>query len=121
MLQFLLDCLLTCAQAFLVFIEAQQAILGATQFVIELNRAVEARADMSQIYEKMKKLEILLEPLNQRAESWNLPSSNTTPVDPSEEVLGRSLRAMAQIKLNRCVRHARGTTVGMTAGTLTVL
>ncbi|KAK3934998.1 Sorbicillinoid biosynthetic cluster transcription factor sor3 [Diplogelasinospora grovesii] len=87
-------------EAFPVFIQAQQAILGATQFVIELNRAVEARADMSQIYEKMKELELLLEPLSQRAEAWNLPSSNTTPVDPSEEVLGRSLRAMAQIKLN---------------------
>ncbi|KAJ9144977.1 C6 zinc finger domain-containing protein [Pleurostoma richardsiae] len=87
-------------EAFALFIQAQQAILSATQFVIELNKAVKAEADMCRIYDRMKELELFLEPLNTMADSWDLISTTTSPVDPTEEVLSRSLRCMARIKLN---------------------
>lgn len=87
-------------QAFSVYLQAQRAILAATQFVIELNDAVKENADMNPIYIKMKELEAFLEPLLSHSESWLLTSTNTAPVDPTEAVLARSLRCMASIKLN---------------------
>lgn len=88
-------------QAFSVYVAAQHAILAATQFVIELNQVVKEGADMQPIYEKMKELEAYLEPLLSHSDSWLLAASNTSPVDPTEEVVTRSLRCMASIKLNR--------------------
>ncbi|KAK1478504.1 hypothetical protein CCUS01_04850 [Colletotrichum cuscutae] len=87
-------------EAFAVYIQAQQAILSATQFVIELNKTVKSGGDMARIYARMKEMEAYLEPLNTMADSWILQSTTTTPLDPTEEVLSRSLRCMARIKLN---------------------
>ncbi|TID06780.1 Conidial development protein fluffy [Colletotrichum higginsianum] len=87
-------------EAFAVYIQAQQAILSATQFVIELNKTVKSGGDMTRIYTRMKEMEQYLEPLNAMADSWILQSTTTTPLDPTEEVLSRSLRCMARIKLN---------------------
>ncbi|KAJ0158545.1 hypothetical protein CTA2_11356 [Colletotrichum tanaceti] len=90
-------------EAFAVYIQAQQAILSATQFVIELNKTIKSGGDMTRIYSRMKEMEQYLEPLNAMADSWILQSTTTAPLDPTEEVLSRSLRCMARIKLNRQV------------------
>lgn len=74
--------------------------MAATQFVIELNKAVRDNADMNPIYERMKELEGLLEPLLAHSETWLLTSTTTSPVAPGEAVVARSLRCMASIKLN---------------------
>lgn len=74
--------------------------MAATQFVIELNKAVRDNADMNPIYERMKELEALLEPLLSHSETWPLTSTTTSPVGPGEAVVARSLRCMASIKLN---------------------
>lgn len=74
--------------------------MAATQFVIELNKAVRESADMNPIYERMKELEALLEPLLSHSETWLLPSTTASPVGPGEAVVARSLRCMASIKLN---------------------
>lgn len=74
--------------------------MAATQFVIELNKAVRDNADMNPIYERMKELEALLEPLLSHSETWLLTSTTTSPVAPGEAVVARSLRCMASIKLN---------------------
>lgn len=94
-------------QAFSVYLQAQRAILAATQFVIDLNAAVKEGADMNPIYEKMKDLEAYLEPLLTQSESWALISTTTSAVDITEAVVSRSLRSMARIKLNRCVKFRR--------------
>lgn len=86
-----------------MFVQAQQAILAATQFVIELNAAVQANADMAHIYDRMRDLELFLDPLSTAADSWVLPSTASSAVDFGEEVVSRSLRCMARIKLNRWV------------------
>ncbi|KAJ3961660.1 hypothetical protein N0V92_001633 [Colletotrichum tropicale] len=85
--------------AFAVYIQAQQAILSATQFVIELNKTVKSGGDMTRIYARMKEMEQYLEPLNTVADSWILQSTTTTPLDPTEEILSRSLSA--RIKIHR--------------------
>lgn len=83
--------------------QSQRAILAATQFVIELNKAIKENADMAPIHRKMTELENSIEPLLARSEPWLLPATTTSPLDPAETVLARSLRCMATIKLNRYV------------------
>lgn len=56
---------------------------------------------MGPIYDRMTELEAFLEPLLSHSESWMLTATTTSPVDPTEEVVARSLRCMASIKLNR--------------------
>ncbi|KAK1991402.1 hypothetical protein LX36DRAFT_735582 [Colletotrichum falcatum] len=91
-------------EAFTLYIQAQQAILSATQFVIGLNKTIKSGGDMTPIYVRMKEMEHYLEPLNAVADTWILQSTTTTPLDPTEEVLSRSLRCMARIKLNSSAR-----------------
>lgn len=80
---------------------SQQAILAATQFVIDFNKVRKAEADMTRIYNRMQELEGLLEPLITQSESWSSNYSLTQPVDPSEAVVANALRCMSRIKLNR--------------------
>lgn len=87
--------------AFPIYIKSQRAILAATEFVIELNKAVaQEDGDMNPLYERMKDLEASMGPLLAHSETWVLSSTTTSPVDPTEDVVGRSLRCMASVKLN---------------------
>ncbi|KAI1756634.1 hypothetical protein F4782DRAFT_549135 [Xylaria castorea] len=87
-------------QAWPTFVRSQQAILAATQFVIDFNKVRKAEADMSRIYARMQELEGLLEPLITQSESWSSNYSLTQPVDRSEAVVANALRCMSRIKLN---------------------
>lgn len=96
-------------EAYRILLQAQQAILAATQFVLELKRVLAAKGDMAPVFQKMRELEGHLEPLTNEADSWILSSSTTSPIDPSEEVVARSLRCIARIKINsariKCHRY----------------
>ncbi|KAI0486299.1 hypothetical protein F4859DRAFT_364117 [Xylaria cf. heliscus] len=87
-------------QAWPTFVRSQQAILAATQFVIDFNKVRKAEADMTRIYSRMQELEGLLEPLITQSESWSSNYSLTQPVDRSEAIVGNALRCMSRIKLN---------------------
>ncbi|GAP92301.1 putative C6 zinc finger domain-containing protein [Rosellinia necatrix] len=86
--------------AWSTFVRSQQAILAATQFVIEFNKARKTGSGMTRIYQRMQELEKLLEPLIIQSESWPSNYSLTQPVDRSEAVLANALRCMSRIKLN---------------------
>lgn len=87
--------------AFPVYVQCQRVILAATQFVIDLNQTVSKEgADMNPLYERMKDLEASMAPLLSLSETWILASTKTSPVDPTEDVVARSLRCMGKIKLN---------------------
>ncbi|KAI1100122.1 hypothetical protein F4804DRAFT_319865 [Jackrogersella minutella] len=83
-----------------LFVQAQQAILAATQFVIDFNKARKEQSDMTRIFNRMRELERLLEPLIIKSESWILNCPLTQPVDKRESVLSQSLRCISRIKLN---------------------
>ncbi|KAI0848847.1 hypothetical protein F5Y00DRAFT_236753 [Daldinia vernicosa] len=83
-----------------LFIQAQQAILAATQFVIDFNKARKEQSDMNRIFNRMRDLERLLEPLITKSETWILNCPLTQPVDKRESVLSQSLRCISRIKLN---------------------
>ncbi|KAK6948638.1 hypothetical protein Daesc_010408 [Daldinia eschscholtzii] len=68
-------------EAWPLFVQAQQAILAATQFVIDFNRARKEQSDMTRIFNRMKDLERILEPLITKSESWILNCPLTQPVD----------------------------------------
>lgn len=56
---------------------------------------------MAPLYQRMVELESFLLPLIAQSDAWVLRATPLSPVDPSEEVVSRSLRCMARIKLNR--------------------
>ncbi|KAI1779698.1 hypothetical protein F4818DRAFT_149655 [Hypoxylon cercidicola] len=87
-------------EAWPLFVQAQQAILAATQFVIEFNKARKEQSDMTRIFNRMRELERLLEPLITKSETWVLNCPLTQPVDKRESVLSQSLRCISRIKLN---------------------
>ncbi|KAK8010689.1 hypothetical protein PG990_009654 [Apiospora arundinis] len=87
-------------QAWYWFMKSQQAILAATEFVIDLNKAMASEADMTPSYQRMMELETFLEPLITESEQWVLNCSMTQPVNNDEAVVAHSLRCMARIKLN---------------------
>ncbi|KAI0506145.1 hypothetical protein F5B22DRAFT_639462 [Xylaria bambusicola] len=88
------------AEAWPTFVRSQQAILAATQFVIEFNKVRETGADMTRIYTRMQELERLLEPLINQTESWASDFPIAQPVDRNEAVMANALRCMSRIKLN---------------------
>ncbi|KAI1502398.1 hypothetical protein F5X99DRAFT_379361 [Biscogniauxia marginata] len=87
-------------EAWPLFIQSQQAILAATQFVIDFNKARKAQGDMTRIFNRMRELESLLEPLVVKSESYVSNCPLMQPVDSREAVLSHSLRCMSRIKLN---------------------
>ncbi|KAI3334794.1 hypothetical protein F4824DRAFT_511556 [Ustulina deusta] len=87
-------------EAWPTFVRSQQAILAATQFVIDFNKVRRAGTDMTRIYNRMQELEGLLAPLIVQSESQPCDYSLAQPVDRNEAVLANALRCMSRIKLN---------------------
>ncbi|KAK9771243.1 putative Zn(2)-C6 fungal-type domain-containing protein [Seiridium cardinale] len=87
-------------EAWPLFIQSQQAILTATQFVIDLNEAMNSHADMNIVYRKMVELELFLEPLVTASENWAFSCSPNQLVDQYEVSVAQALRSMSRIKLN---------------------
>lgn len=93
------------AEVWSILVQAQRAILSATQFVVEFNTYMERKENMPFMSDRMKELDSLLEPLTINADGW---SSDSTRYDISEPeaVVARSMRLMAKIKLNRYVTYS---------------
>lgn len=103
------------SKAWYWFMKSQQAILAATEFVIDLNKAMATEADMTPSYQRMMELETFLEPLITESEQWVLNCPMTQPVDNDEAVVAHSLRCMARIKLNRLVTSSQMITIIVTS------
>lgn len=84
-----------------MFLEAQQVIVSATQFVIDLDVAMKTQSTTTAIWDRMLELESIIEPLVLKADTWTLESSPPLILDSSELKVSQSLRGMARIKLNR--------------------
>ncbi|KAF2103144.1 hypothetical protein NA57DRAFT_31841, partial [Rhizodiscina lignyota] len=88
------------AEAWPFFIESQQTILRATQFVADLNKTLEKGEDLQIIRTRMQELESDLVPLVAKADAFaqGIPSFN--PIDSEEEIVAETLKVMARIKIN---------------------
>ncbi|KAK0119470.1 hypothetical protein ONS95_010918 [Cadophora gregata] len=83
-----------------VFLQSQQAITSATQFVIDLDATLKQGSNTTAIWDRMLELEAIIEPLIVAADSWTLSSSPPLSLDSAEMVVGQALRGIARIKLN---------------------
>ncbi|KAI9053126.1 hypothetical protein LZ554_003393 [Drepanopeziza brunnea f. sp. 'monogermtubi'] len=83
-----------------IFLQSQQAITSATQFVIDLDATLKQGANTTAIWDRMLELEAIIEPLIMAADTWTLSSSPPLALDSSEMVVGQALRGIARIKLN---------------------
>ncbi|PBP25582.1 C6 zinc finger domain protein [Diplocarpon rosae] len=86
--------------AWAVFLQSQQAIASATQFVIDLDATLKMGSDTTAIWDRMLELEAIIEPLVVAADTWTLPSTPQSSLDSSETLVGQALRRIARIKLN---------------------
>ena len=84
-----------------VFLQSQQAITSATQFVIDLDATLKQGSNTTAIWDRMLELEAIIEPLIVAADSWALSSTPPLTLDSAEMVVGQALRGIARIKLNR--------------------
>lgn len=84
-----------------MFLQAQQAIVLATQFVIDMDFTLKSCSDMSPIWERMLELEAMIEPLVASSETWTIVTLPSPDIDCSELVLAQALRHISKIKLNR--------------------
>ncbi|KAH7411392.1 C6 zinc finger domain-containing protein [Cadophora sp. MPI-SDFR-AT-0126] len=83
-----------------VFLQSQQAITSATQFVIDLDATLKQGSNTTAIWDRMLELEAIIEPLIVAADSWTLSSTPPLSLDSAEMVVGQALRGIARIKLN---------------------
>lgn len=87
-------------EAWPIFIKSQQTILSATQFVVDLNQAMEQKANLCFLCDRMQELHSVLEPLVASSENWCRESWSSGPSDAPEAIVAHSLRCMSKIKLN---------------------
>ncbi|KAL3419527.1 C6 zinc finger domain-containing protein [Phlyctema vagabunda] len=86
--------------AWAAFFQAQQVIVSATQFVLDLEKSLKSKTNYSEIWERMLELEGIIEPLVMEADQWELESSPPADLDWFELKVSQALRGMAKIKLN---------------------
>lgn len=72
--------------AVVFFLSAQETVFAATQFILDLDKALETKSNMSYVYEVMHELNSRLDPLFTGADAW-VTNSSAMPVDTSEAVV----------------------------------
>ncbi|KAH8650537.1 hypothetical protein BGZ60DRAFT_192792 [Tricladium varicosporioides] len=87
-------------EAWPLFLQAQQVIVSATQFVIDLDVTMKSHSTTSAIWQRMLELEALIEPLVLKADTWALESSPPVSLDSTELKVSQALKGIARIKLN---------------------
>lgn len=88
-------------QAWPIFIESVQVSVASVRFMANHRAAVEARVDMSSVYEQMEKLDRWVVLATAKAEA-HLPVPFTEVLDPTQElVMTQVMRRLSRIRLSR--------------------
>ncbi|KAH8705086.1 hypothetical protein BGW36DRAFT_285569 [Talaromyces proteolyticus] len=82
-----------------ILLQAQQVLVTAGQFTIDLNRCLKSRSNMPWIYEQMKQLDAWASSAIIQANTHNTIPQTGHPDIEEEFVTARSIRAIAKIKL----------------------
>ncbi|KAK2766980.1 hypothetical protein FQN54_006297 [Arachnomyces sp. PD_36] len=82
-----------------ILLQAQEALVSATQFVIELNQCLKSRSNMAYIYDRMQKLNDWIETILKKANSTPAPLLSADNSYASESVAAQSVRCISRIKL----------------------
>ncbi|CZR50274.1 uncharacterized protein PAC_00146 [Phialocephala subalpina] len=90
-------------EAWTVFLQAQQAVTSATQFVIVLDATLKYESSSLDIWDRMLELDAIIEPLINAADTWTPSSTPPAALDQSELFVAQALRGISRINLN-CAR-----------------
>ncbi|KAK2737556.1 hypothetical protein FQN57_007491 [Myotisia sp. PD_48] len=83
-----------------ILIQAQQALVAGTQYIIDLNQKIRARADMTVLFERMKKITAWTKAILDLADAPPPPSpAPTNPTPDIEAIAAQSIRDISRIKL----------------------
>lgn len=87
----------------MILIKAQQTLVDATRFIIELNHTLRARNNMVRIHSWMERLNGVIKAVMFQAKKPNSTSSMAMHDYTSEEITAQSIRSISMIKLSRYV------------------
>lgn len=88
--------------AFPFFIQCQQAIVEATQYVIDHTAVLQKGGDLAVMFNRTVDMENRLAELSKTADAWFIYDRSPVdqPLDHSEIVVAKTLRAIARMKIN---------------------
>lgn len=93
--------LLTRLQGWSIFIQAQQVLVSATQFIGDLNKCIASQSGMYYMFERMQQLDAWTHSVIAQAELLPLLPQTSDFGDHNESITAQSIRAISRIKLSR--------------------
>lgn len=93
--------LLTRLQGWSIFIQAQQVLVSATQFIGDLNKCLASQSGMYYMFERMQQLDAWTQSVISQAELLPLLPQTSDFGDHNESITAQSIRAISRIKLSR--------------------
>lgn len=93
--------LLTGLQGWSIFIQAQQVLVSATQFIGDLNKCLASQSGMYYMFERMQQLDAWTHSVIAQAELLPLLPQTSDFGDHNESITAQSIRAISRIKLSR--------------------
>lgn len=81
--------------------QAQQVLVSATQFTLDLSRCLKSRSNMQYIYERMQQLDAWATSVMARANTPPSIQRSSSYEDPLEALTAHSIRAISRIKISR--------------------
>ncbi|KAL2221801.1 C6 zinc finger domain protein [Thermoascus aurantiacus ATCC 26904] len=83
-----------------ILIQAQQVLVSATQFTIDLNKCLKSRSNMQYICERMQQLDAWASSVMAQANTPPNVQRSVCYEDPTEALTAHSMRAISRIKLS---------------------
>ncbi|OQD96188.1 hypothetical protein PENSOL_c017G10225 [Penicillium solitum] len=83
-----------------IFIQAQQVLVSATQFIGDLNKCIASQSGMYYMFERMQQLDAWTQSVIAQAELLPLLPQTSDFGDHNESITAQSIRAISRIKLS---------------------
>lgn len=83
-----------------IFIQAQQVLVSATQFIGDLNKCLASQSGMYYMFERMQQLDAWTQSVISQAELLPLLPQTSDFGDHNESITAQSIRAISRIKLS---------------------
>ncbi|KAJ9356121.1 C6 zinc finger domain protein [Paecilomyces variotii] len=83
-----------------ILMQAQQVLVSATQFTLDLNRCLRSRSNMKYICDRMQQLDAWASSVMARANTPPSGPRSSLYEDPSEALTAHSIRAISRIKIS---------------------
>lgn len=88
-------------QGWSILIQAQQVLVSATQFIVDLNKCLSSQSGMHYMFERMQQLDSWANSVLGQTEILPVASQEPDFGDRLETTTARTIRAISRIKLSR--------------------